>query len=334
MLQMFLILYISLIPFIFGLGLPKISPRVSLSSRYPSLRTVRAIPSQISHRNSHQIQSSSFDELGVQVYDSQLWFANFVENNLGSVSPISFGLLYAGGLLTAFSPCVLGLLPITLAYLGIELNSNQNESPVNDLAGTSDTTDRLLKVLSYSVGMTTLFCLFGISAAFLGQAFNPSSTIGAILGLAVSSLTIFMGLNLLELVEFSFPDLSNLFDSSSNDEESTSSSNSFSPTKSIVQPFLFGASSALIASPCSSPVLASLIAVIGASGRPALGASFLFAYSLGYVTPVMIAGLLSGSITKLLSSGKDTSWVNELFASVLITFGTYKALENISLFFI
>eukprot|EP01035_Chromulina_nebulosa_P019192 gene19192-25038_t len=88
-----------------------------------------------------------------------------------------------------------------------------------------------------------------------------------------------MGLNLLELISIVFPDLSNVIPSinTSNNSEDTSKNEIVNIS---IQSFLFGASTGLIASPCSSPVLASIIAAIGSSGDPVLGGITLFAYSL------------------------------------------------------
>lgn len=262
----------------------------------------------------------SIDDVSMQVYDTQLWFSDFVESQISNAGPLSLILLYASGLLTAFSPCVLGLLPLTLAYLGIEeTDSNRME----------ESNTRLIKAISYAFGMSVLFCLFGISAAFLGQALSPSTTIRTVAGMFLSVVTILMGLNLLELIQLTFPDFSNVFNVNSSD----SSSEKSKFQSSIAEPFLFGASSAIIGSPCSSPVLASLIAIIGSSGKPILGIIFLFAYSLGYVTPVITAGFLSGSVNAMLSRGKNTGWINDAFASILITFGVYKTLENFETLF-
>lgn len=259
---------------------------------------------------------SSGIDLSIQIYDAQLWATNVFETTLSKPSVYSFILLYFSGLLTAFSPCVLGLLPLTLAYLGIDDASSETYQ-------LQLSQDRLLKASSYAIGLSTMFSIFGLSAAFLGKALNPSSTAGAVSGLLVSMLTVCMGLNLLELVQFSFPDLSNILPSTSTSESKSKL------LSSIVQPALFGASSAFVACPCSSPVLASLIAIIGSSGEPIQGASFLFAYSIGYVSPVITAGAVSGSISSMFSKYRNSVWINELFASLLITFGTYKALESI-----
>ena len=69
-------------------------------------------------------------------------------------------------------------------------------------------------------------------------------------------------------------------------------------------------------------------------GDAKLGAAFLFAYSMGYATPVVAAGAFSGNmISNLLSKTGETSWVNTALASILIFYGTYSSLDNIAKIF-
>jgi cytochrome c biogenesis protein CcdA len=53
--------------------------------------------------------------------------------------------------------------------------------------------------------------------------------------------------------------------------------------------YLAGATFALAASPCSTPILATLLAYVSASGDPLRGGALLMAYSLGYVAPLLFA---------------------------------------------
>jgi cytochrome c-type biogenesis protein len=97
-----------------------------------------------------------------------------------------------------------------------------------------------------------------------------------------------------------------------------------------LQAFLLGATSALIASPCSTPVLASILGFVAASGEPYLGAGLLFSYSLGYSTPLLLAGLLSGTVTSFIAKrGDGFSWVTPATGALLISYGTYSSLATL-----
>lgn len=64
-----------------------------------------------------------------------------------------------------------------------------------------------------------------------------------------------------------------------------------------------------------------------------LGAIFLFAYSLGYATPVVLASALSTSALGGALKGQGATWANSAFASLLIFYGTYTTFENVSKMF-
>lgn len=57
----------------------------------------------------------------------------------------------------------------------------------------------------------------------------------------------------------------------------------------LAQSYLAGMVFALAASPCSTPVLATLLAYVSTTGDPVQGGSLLLAYTSGYVAPLMVA---------------------------------------------
>lgn len=289
-----------------------LTPGESLKYRTTTIPT-RAIGKHRTHRTTAAVVRSvkplqfSYDDIGVGLYDAQLTVSQFVDTQLASPSPTSFVFLFAAGLLTAFSPCSISLVPLTLAYLG---GNEATNTATNSAAQRS---------LSYAAGLASMLTLFGLSAAILGNVFGSSGAIGDVSGLLSSLLFLAMGLYLLELIQIDFPSI-----------EAKLGQGVAGRLPPTAQAFLFGATSALVASPCSSPVLTSLLAVVAASGNASIGAAFLFAYSLGYATPVVAAGAASGNaVSRVLQSG-GASWANPAFASLLISYGTFTAFDNVS----
>ena len=264
-------------------------------------KSLRALPLQ---RKASPLQFS-FDDIGVGLYDAQLTVSTFVDTQLATPNPASFAFLYAAGLLTAFSPCSISLIPLTLAYLG-----------GNEATNNVDSSNVVQRSLSYAAGLATSLTLFGLSAAMLGNVFGSSGLLGDASGLLSSALFLAMGLYLLEIIRIDFPTIAT---NRGNEQMSKTA-----------QSFLFGATSALVASPCSSPVLTSLLAVVATSGDASVGAAFLFAYSLGYATPVVVASAASGSALSRLFQSGGASWANPAFASLLISYGTYSAFDNVA----
>jgi cytochrome c-type biogenesis protein len=107
----------------------------------------------------------------------------------------------------------------------------------------------------YYLGLATTLTIFGLSAALLGTLFGSSGGFSDAAGLVSSAVLIAMGLYLLEIIQFEFPSFETDVNKIAGVEIPAN-----------LQSFLFGATTALIASPCSSPVLTSLLAIVAASG--------------------------------------------------------------------
>lgn len=293
----------------------------------------------VAHRNRYakplSLSLSSLSDISVSVYDLQLWFSHFVSID-ASLSPATISILYAAGLLAAFSPCSLSLLPLTLAYLGnptvtstsdesktSSLSSSPSSSLSMDAAKTAVTGtsggQSVGKIALYTTGFATSLSLTGVSAAMLGKVFGSSSILGDLPKLTAALLSIYMGLYLLELVTFNFPSIERFIKNTDD--------------KSPYSAFVLGGSSALVASPCSSPVLASILALISTSADPLLGFICLLSYSLGYATPLVLAGSLSGYINNSIrnsngiTGSNNFSWINSLFAAIFICYGTYTSFD-------
>jgi cytochrome c biogenesis protein CcdA len=55
-------------------------------------------------------------------------------------------------------------------------------------------------------------------------------------------------------------------------------------------PLLLGAASALVVSPCCTPMLAAIVATSAELGRPLAGAALLGCFALGHALPLFLAG--------------------------------------------
>lgn len=84
-----------------------------------------------------------------------------------------------------------------------------------------------------------------------------------------------MGLNLLEVLPLRFPTL-----------DVDVRSLGLPP---LAVAYAAGLTFALAASPCSTPILATLLAYTSTQDTAVVGASLLFVYSIGYVAPLLVA---------------------------------------------
>lgn len=249
---------------------------------------------------------ATFD-LSLALYEANVAAEGLVASQLQQLTPVSAAVLYGAGLLTSLSPCCLSMLPLTFAYIGgLEAEA--------DAAGDAAPRSALLPAATFSAGLAFAFAALGTAAATLGMVYGESSD-GALLVLraAVSLLAVGMGLNLLQVLPWTLPSL----------QLETSGLAVPRP----VRTFLFGASSALVASPCASPVLATILGYVATLGDPLLGCALLSAYTLGYTTPVLATALLATSAREVSASMEGSAtWFAPVSGAALLSYGTYSGL--------
>jgi cytochrome c-type biogenesis protein len=191
---------------------------------------------------------------------------------------------------------MLSMLPITIGYIG------GYEAKSRLQAATQSTW--------FSLGLATTLAGLGILAAFLGQVYGQ---VGIGLPIIVSIIAILMGLNLLEALPLKLPSFDGI---------------DFIP-KTVpdgVRSYLLGLTFGLVASPCSTPVLATLLAWVAATQNTLLGGALLLSYTAGYVAPLILAGTFTATLKKLLEMRRWSAWITPVSGALLVGFGVFSLL--------
>jgi cytochrome c-type biogenesis protein len=288
------------------------------------------------------------------VYQAQTTASSMAKSSLSSHTSVSsLVVLYFAGLLTSFSPCSLGLLPLTISY-------------ISSAAGEREDKGTFIPTLAFAAGLAFVFCSLGLSVSLLGGVLGANSGPGSLFLTILSSVvSISMGLQLLDLLkiplpsfdfqlptflengdlgegpssELVFDDEGNLLPQGTVGGASVSRTSQGGEIGAVFRVFLLGGSSALVASPCSTPVLTSILGFLAATRDPAVGAILLLTYTIGYSTPLLIVGATGGqalanaqaaaSANESSVLGKIGKYVNPLVAGILIFYGCTAILEGL-----
>ena len=211
-----------------------------------------------------------------------------MQQGVNDPGPLTVLLIFSAGLLTSLGPCSLSLLPITVAYIG----------------GT-DNKKNQLKTFSFCSGIISSLVFLGAISGLLGKIYGQ---LPVVFTTSISIFAIVMGLNLLGLIKFRLPDGPNF-------EFIKDKSPSF------LAPYITGGAFGLASSPCITPVLATLLAWVSQSHKPIISILFLFFFGLGQVTPILIVGITTENLKKLLEFRKYSQIIPTLSGIGLVTLG-------------
>jgi cytochrome c-type biogenesis protein len=237
-----------------------------------------------------------FEAFQTQLYQLAQFANTLVATQLADLTPVSVGIIFLAGLLTSLTPCMLSMLPITIGYIGGYEAKTRLQAAVQSTW--------------FALGLATTLAGLGVLAAVVGKIYGQ---IGLGLPIVVSAIAILMGLNLLEALPFRLPSWGGMDWFS---QELPAS----------VKSYLIGVTFGLVASPCSTPVLATLLAWISTTKDPVLGSLLLLAYTAGYVTPLIVAGAFTASIKKLLELRRWSGWITPASGVLLVIFGVFSLL--------
>ena len=200
---------------------------------------------------------------------------------------------FIGGLLLSFTPCVFPMYPI---LTGIIVGQGDKLSTKRAFALS----------FAYVQGMAVTYTLLGIVVAIAGAQFQAMFQHPIVL-IVLSVLFIFLALSMFGMFNLALP-------SSWQNKLNQLSSNQ--KGGSYVGVLVMGAISGLVASPCTTAPLTGALLYISQSGDILLGASALYALSLGMGLPLLVLGSSGGKL--LPKAGNWMNVIKNIFGLLLL----------------
>lgn len=180
-------------------------------------------------------------------------------------------LAIVAGVLTAFTPCSLSTIPLVVAYVG----------------GTADNDTKKSFRLSlvFSLGMAVTFTVLGVVASLAGKLIGRAASWWYIV---LGVLMALMALQTWEVFNF----IPSTFLISKNKK------------RGYIGSLFAGILGGIFSSPCATPVLIALLALVASQGKIFWGVLLLLLYSAGHSILVLIAGTSIGFVKKITTSEK------------------------------
>jgi cytochrome c-type biogenesis protein len=188
--------------------------------------------------------------------------------------PAAFGVALLGGLVAGFGPCILPMVPAVFGYITGTVAGDERET------GSHAPLRALVLTAFFVLGMSAVFAVIGVAAGVLGHAI----VFGRWAYYAVAAVCVVIALQLLDVISIPLDRLNALLPMKRPER------------RGLVGALLFGMLFGLVASPCSTPILAAIATLAAVGGDPVRGGALLFVYGLGKGVPLLLLGVASGSL--------------------------------------
>lgn len=218
--------------------------------------------------------------------------------------PLLFGLSFLGGLVASIAPCSLAMLPIIIGYIGGYSDNKPSKT--------------FIQMLFFVFGTAIVFSAIGIICAITGKVFV--SFAGGYFGIVLAGIILVMGLKLIGVLDFELPVM--IKEMPKNDGTNT-----------FLYPIILGAIFALAGSPCSTPILAGIMAFASLSASIAQAIIMLFLFALGQGIIIIIAGSLTSHLKNWNGFYKFSDWLLKISGWLLVLAALYIFYKIFSPFF-
>lgn len=231
---------------------------------------------------------------------------------------VALPLLFGAGVLTSLTPCIYPMIPITAAIVGN-----------NALAGTSSNHNNIRQAprhrifaltLTYVLGLALVYAALGLFAGLTGTMFGTVSA-NPWAYFTMANFLLLAALAMLDVLPVRVP--SALLNRAA----------SVGSGSSLAGVFLMGAASGLVAAPCSAPVMAAVLTWVSTTHSAFWGFTYLFVFSLGMCTLLIVVGLFAGSVGRLPKAGLWMLTVKKIFAVVMLAMAEYYLIKMGQVFF-
>ena len=211
--------------------------------------------------------------------------------------------VFVGGVLTASSPCVLAMIPLTMSFV----------------AGDKGEKGSLRQAMTFSfvfvLGLSITFTALGMVAALAGTIYGEVSSLW---NWVIAAVCLVMGLHLMGVLEFTIPMPFNVKPK----------------LRGLLGALVLGLLFGIVSAPCAAPILVVLLTYLAGSGASVTyGGLLLLVYALGHSVLIVIAGTSMGAAKKLIESKRltrATEVMRRVAGAVIVLVGAYFAYRDVA----
>ncbi len=253
--------------------------------------------------------------------------------------PWGFAFVFAAGVLSFLSPCVLPLVPAYIAHL---TGTTATLEP-----GRSDRRETVMHAIAFVLGFTVLFTALGASFGYLAAIFGNDDATAfrdavPVLQKIGGVTLIVMGLNLMGVIRIPFLYRTYTFETATASRTATGGGAGGGTVAiggggwyglNYAKSFGIGTAFALGWTPCIGPVLGAILTLSATSADVAQGAYLLLVYSLGLGVPFILTALAVVPMTRFFRRIRGIMPVVEIVTgAMIISVGVLLFFDELTIF--
>lgn len=197
------------------------------------------------------------------------------------------------GILTSITPCALSSIPLIVGYVGG--------------TGQEDTKKAFRISIIFALGSAVTFTTLGVFASMAGKLIGTSASWWYIVLGILMMLMALQTWGIFEIIPSSYLTSKNT-------------------KKGYLGAFIAGILGGIFSSPCSTPVLIALLAIVAGKGSIMWGMILLLIYSIGHGILAVVAGTSVGLVQKISQNdkyGKLSVVLKVIMGFLILTIGLY-----------
>ena len=225
-----------------------------------------------------------------------------------------WGSIFAAGLLSFFSPCVLPLFPVYFGVLMSERGTRSIKIGKFEVAVLP-----VVRTFLFVAGISTIFFVLGFAASLLGQLlYNPY------FHLVLGTIIVLLGLHQMEVFQLTSLQKQKTVLFETKNEKSLSSS------------YLLGLSFSFGWTPCVGPVLSSVLTLVATQQASVFYGMFLLGiYILGLSIPFLVLSIASTTAMKTFNLAKKQLFLlKKIGGIVIIAMGVWIIIQQLQVLFL
>lgn len=224
---------------------------------------------------------------------------------------INLFLVFAEGVLSLFSPCILPLIPVYLSILSSSSVDNLKTGKVRFI-----NSSLFKNTILFVLGISTTFFILGSSVNALNYFIKDNKNIIALIG---GIIIVFMGIFYMGLINVPFLQ---------REKKIHIDVKEMKPVTAYILGFAFS----FAWTPCVGPMLSSVLIMASTSGEALAGNILILVYTLGFILPFIIIAVFYNKLFKLIDKLKrHMKVIQKIGGALLIISGLIMIISNVNI---